>query len=96
MINFEEVDVTYKDDYGQVKKGKAIEFKNKLDITCLLSLETWDNARRISLLIDAEKSKKYELSYVFLGIYFIFLFVILASIFGDITVFVSKDSVYIK
>lgn len=48
------------------------------------------------MLIDADKSKKYELSYVFLGIYFLFLFIILASIFGDITVFVSKSSVYMK
>jgi hypothetical protein len=73
----------------------VIEFEKKIDISCTLSLETWDNSRRIAVQIDKEKSAKYELSYVFLGIYFIFIFVLLTSIVFDLTIFVSKESVYL-
>lgn len=43
----------------------------------MISLHCWNNARRISYEMDKEKTEKYEVSYVFLGLYLIFLLIIL-------------------
>lgn len=40
-------------------KKYGIDLNNKIDITCPISLETWDNCRRISLILDREKSQKF-------------------------------------
>lgn len=72
----------------------GIDLANKVDITCPISLETWDNARRIALILDREKSQKFEISYIFLCVYFFFLVVILGSIFADVYVVINKSSKY--
>jgi len=71
------------------------EFIKKLDVTCSLSLETWDNARRIVCQLDLENTEKFELSYIFLGFYYIFTGLICVSIYGEIFILIDKTSVYL-
>lgn len=70
------------------------DFVKKLDVTCPLSLETWDNSRRIVCQLDVENTEKFELSYIFLGFYFIFIGLICASIYGGVFILVTSTSVY--
>ncbi|EAR99392.1 transmembrane protein, putative (macronuclear) [Tetrahymena thermophila SB210] len=71
------------------------DFTEKLDVTCPLSLETWDNSRRIFCQIDQESTTKFELSYIFLGFYYIFIGLICVSIYGEIYIIISPNSVYL-
>lgn len=77
------------------KDAEESSFIKKLDVTCPLSLETWDNARRIVCQLDVENTAKFELSYIFLGFYYIFIGLICVSIYGEIFLIISEDSVYL-
>ena len=79
--------------FEQTKEG---DFGERIDISCSVSLETWDNARRIMGNVDKEETEVYELSYIFLGIYFIFLALICFSIFGEFYIIIDEKSVYMS
>lgn len=64
----------------------------KIDVTCAISLQTWDTCRRVAVLMDQKKSEKYEIIFFFLGIYFFVLILILLQVLLDIYVFFSKES----
>lgn len=64
----------------------------KLDVTCIISLETWDNCRRAALVMDSKRSEKYEIIYVFLGIYFFFVSLVLLQALFDVYVLFDEES----
>lgn len=64
----------------------------KLDVTCIISFETWDNCRRAALVMDTKRSEKYEIIYIFLGVYFFFVILVLLQVLFDVYVFFSQSS----
>jgi len=40
-------------------------------------MESWDNARRLTLMLDKEKLYKYERKFSFFAIYLLFIYIIL-------------------
>lgn len=64
----------------------------KIDVTCIISLETWDNCRRAALVMDSKRSEKYEIIYIFLGIYFFFVTLVLLQALFDVYVFFDEES----
>ncbi|CAD8059793.1 unnamed protein product [Paramecium sonneborni] len=55
----------------------------KLDFSCNLSLESWDNMRRLTLLIDNDWMDYNEAQIAFVFLYFIYLYMNLSSVFLD-------------
>ncbi|CAD8144798.1 unnamed protein product [Paramecium pentaurelia] len=55
----------------------------KLDFSCNLSLESWDNMRRLTLLIDNEWMDYNEAQIAFVFLYFVYLYMNLSSVFLD-------------
>ena len=49
------------------------------DFTCTLSMQTWDNIRRICMLFSRDKIQKNEKTYLFIAFYGIFIIVIFYS-----------------
>lgn len=68
------------------------ELQLKVDITCIVSLETWDNCRRAAVLMDQKRSEKYEIIYIFLGVYFFFVILVLLQVLFDVYLFFSQGS----
>jgi hypothetical protein len=63
--------------------GSELPYNNtwKLDLSCNLSLESWDNARRLTILLNKNKSELYESTFNFLALYLIYVYIILSQDF---------------
>lgn len=55
--------------------------KFKLDLSCNLSLECWDNIRRLTLLMDMDKQEFNEATFSFLAVYLLYTYMNLSSVF---------------
>ncbi|EGR34777.1 hypothetical protein IMG5_002490 [Ichthyophthirius multifiliis] len=77
------------------KDAKDEDFVRRIDITCPVSIETWDNSRRIGFQLDKHNTVQFELSYIFLGIYYMFLALVCCSIYGNIYIIIKRDSIYL-
>lgn len=55
----------------------------KIDLSCNLSLESWDNVRRLTLLMDNAKMEFNEATFAFLALYFFYTYLNLSSVFLD-------------
>lgn len=69
-----------------------LAMKEKIDTSCLFSIETWDNCRQATHHYDSQRSNLYESINLFLGIYSFFLIIILLSVIYDVYVVFAKDS----
>lgn len=75
--------------------GEGEEDDNKetpirqLDITCPLSLETWDSARRICCLLDINTTESYEASCLCLVMYYTFILLTCVTFYGEIYIVFS-------
>ncbi|EAR98415.1 transmembrane protein, putative (macronuclear) [Tetrahymena thermophila SB210] len=67
-------------------------FNQKLDITCLVSIKTWDNARRYILSYKNDYLLELELSYIWLILSYIFDIVGCISYYFDINWIIPENS----
>ncbi|KAL4502323.1 hypothetical protein ABPG72_011910 [Tetrahymena utriculariae] len=78
-----------------VMSGAFIDYHEKLDVLSVRSLETWDNVRRAVLEFFKYKQQKLEACYVCLFFYYLFVGIICLTAYGDIYIFLSKNSIYL-
>ena len=52
--------------------------KYKLDLSCNLSIESWDNARRLTIGFDKDNQEMYETTFSFLALYWLYTYIILS------------------
>ena len=69
-----------------------LAMKEKIDSSCMLSIETWDNCRKALHEFDNNRSELYEAIMLFLGVYCFFLILILLSVVYDVYILFAKDS----
>lgn len=79
-----------KDSFKISVMDSSVTISSPIDITCLVTLETWDNCRRTAILLDQDRSKKYEFIYIFLGMYAFFITMVLLQVLFKIYVFFNK------
>ncbi|KAL4470223.1 hypothetical protein ABPG74_011834 [Tetrahymena malaccensis] len=78
-----------------VMSGAEIDYHEKLDVLSVRSLETWDNVRRAVLEFFKFKQSRLEACYVCLFFYYLFVGIACLTAYGDIYIFLSKDSIYL-
>jgi len=86
---------TYLDSMNQLRSSGIdlfSELQLKIDVTCVISLETWDNCRRAAVLMDQKRSEKFEIIYIFLGIYFFFILLVLLQVLFQVYLLFSSTS----
>ncbi|EAS04724.1 transmembrane protein, putative (macronuclear) [Tetrahymena thermophila SB210] len=75
---------------------KQEKYQEKLDFTCPISLETWDNARQYVCSIDLEFLSELEYAYFGLFFYFIFVSVIITTAYGEFYWIIPKESILLE
>lgn len=80
-----------KDSFRNSDMDSSVTISSQIDITCLITLETWDNCRRTAILLDQERSKKFEFIYIFLGMYAFFITMVLLQVLFKIYIFFNKE-----
>lgn len=65
---------------------------SKLDTTCRMSIETWDNCRKAAHQYGDSHFELYESVMLYLGLYSFFLSLVLLEVIYDVYVFVPKSS----
>ena len=87
---------TKQDTLNQLKSSGiehvTSELQLKIDVTCVISLETWDCCRRAAVLMDQKRSEKFETTYIFLGVYAFFVIFVLLQVLFDVYLFFSSTS----
>ncbi|EAR89623.3 transmembrane protein, putative (macronuclear) [Tetrahymena thermophila SB210] len=78
-----------------VMSGAEIDYHQKLDVLSVRSLETWDNVRRAVLEFFKFKQQSLEACYVCLFFYYLFVGIACLTAYGDIYIFLSKNSIYL-
>ncbi|KAL4435732.1 hypothetical protein ABPG74_018283 [Tetrahymena malaccensis] len=72
------------------------ELKNKIDFTCPISMETWDNYRKVILSTNNELMQTLEVSYFCLFFYFVFVTLIVFSSFFELYWIFEKESLLLN
>ncbi len=73
-------------------ENATTELQLKMDVTCLISLQTWDNCRRAAVLMDQKRSERFEIIYIFLGIYAFFILLVLLQVLFQVYLLFSSSS----
>ncbi|EAS03803.1 transmembrane protein, putative (macronuclear) [Tetrahymena thermophila SB210] len=72
------------------------ELQNKIDFTCPISMETWDNYRKVILTTNNELMQTLEISYFCLFFYFVFVTLIVFSSFFELYWIFDKESILLN
>ncbi|KAL4509403.1 hypothetical protein ABPG72_018334 [Tetrahymena utriculariae] len=73
-----------------------INYKKKLDVTCPISFETWDVARKFILNHKRSYLQVLEISYLTLLFYYLFVIVVCLSAYFDLDWLIPKGSALLK
>ncbi|KAL4452853.1 hypothetical protein ABPG74_002418 [Tetrahymena malaccensis] len=76
----------------QFEEINSNNFNNKLDITCMVSIKTWDNARKYILSFKSDYLLELEVSYIWLILSYIFDVVGCISYYFDINWIIPENS----
>lgn len=88
--NNENIDQENEETIKSYLFDKIIE--SKIDTTCRISIETWDNCRKASHQFGGGKSELNETMMLFLGVYSFFLILILLAVIYDVYLVFNEDS----
>ncbi|KAL4510831.1 hypothetical protein ABPG72_004985 [Tetrahymena utriculariae] len=72
------------------------ELNDKIDFTCPISMETWDNYRKVILSTNNELMQTLEISYFCLFFYFFFVTLIVFSFFFELYWIFDKESILLN
>ena len=80
----------YKHDIWDYTFQKVMN--GKIDTTCMFSIETWDNCRKAAQQYDTQKSQLYEGIMLFLGVYTLYLVLVLLEVIYDVYILYPKGT----